>query len=78
MTRNSADACVYMKRNNGQIVLVAIYLDDLLVSSSCANALEDTDRLLTSRFKMKDHEESKMIFGIEIFRDRPQKSLFMS
>lgn len=77
MTRNTADACVYMKRENGHVTLVALYVDDLLIASSNMNVLLDTKHKLQTSFKMKDLGESKMILGIEIFRDRPRKSLFI-
>lgn len=66
-----------MKREIGRIVLIAAYVDNLSVASTCMDTLIKMKRLLSTQLKRKDLRESKMILVIEIFRDRPQKSLFI-
>lgn len=78
MTRNSVDSCVYMKRKKGQAVLVALYVDDLLFAANCIKVLTETRQKLSAKFKMKDPRKSGMISGIEIFCNRPQKSLSLN
>lgn len=38
--------------------------------------LSDTEQKLSSRFEMKDLGESKMLLGIEIFRNHSKESVF--
>ena len=40
--------------------------------------LEDTKRSLSSRFKMKDLGESRVILGLDITRDRANKTLSLN
>lgn len=62
--RNSADAFVYMKRDNRHATFVALYVDDLLIFFSNMEFLLDPKQKMRTHFKMKDLGESKMILGI--------------
>lgn len=67
MTQNSADTCVYMKRENWQLVFVLHYVDGFLVSLSCTKRLMETNQKLSSRFKINELEDSEIIHGIALF-----------
>lgn len=73
ITQSSADACVYMKLENGQIVLVGLYVGDLSVTPSCLYLRLYTEQVQFNCFKTKDLDTSEMILGIEIGKERPQK-----
>ena len=78
MDRNPADDCVYVRRQGGNILIIALYVDDLLIACSELTVLKDTKRELSSRFKMKDLGESRIILGMDIVRDRPKRTLSLS
>lgn len=64
MNQNSADACVYMKRESGHAILGVLYVDDLLGVSDNMETPLDTERRLRRRFKLKALFESNMILEI--------------
>lgn len=53
MNRNTADACVYIKRENVQILLVVLYVGDILIASSCLNLLAHTKHEMSNCFKRR-------------------------
>ena len=75
MSRNPADECVYMKRNNDEVLIVALYVDDILVACSNYDILKETKLMLCQKFKMKDLGESKIILGMDIQRDVKNRTL---
>ena len=70
MERNPADDCVYVRRKGGHILIIALYVDDLLIACSDRSVLMETKEQLSKGFKMKDLGESKIILGMDISRDR--------
>ena len=52
-----------------------MYVDDLLIACSDESTLADTKSELSSRFKMKDLGESRIILGMDITRDREARTL---
>ena len=75
MERNPADDCVYVRRKGGQILIIALYVDDLLIACSDKAVLVQTKAQLCNGFKMKDLGESKIILGMDISRDRHARTL---
>ena len=67
---NKFDQCIYMKVNGSKYIFMVLYIDDILLASSDVNLLNDTKRILSANFDMKDLGEAYFVLGIEIYRDR--------
>ena len=78
MERNPADDCVYVRRKGGHILIIALYVDDLLIACDDMDMLNETKRQLSGRFKMKDLGESRIILGMDIARDASTRTLSVS
>ena len=78
MEGNPADECVYMRRSGGQLLIVALYVDDLLIACSDENVLYATKAELCKRFKMKDLGESHVMLGMDLERDHAVKTLTLT
>ncbi|KAL6335669.1 hypothetical protein AAG906_032854 [Vitis piasezkii] len=72
---NKFDQCIYMKVNGSKYIFMVLYIDDILLASSDANLLNDTKRILSANFNMKDLGEASFVLGIEIYRDRSRNLL---
>lgn len=73
------DSCVYMKKKDGKsVAFLLLYVDDMLVTGSDINEIERVKYDLKCRFEMKDLGEAKRILGIDIFRDRKRRILWLS
>jgi hypothetical protein len=70
-----ADRCVYVKRKSDSIVIILLYVDDLLVTSSKPSEMISVKRKLQQQYEMEDMGEVTFILGIDIKRDRAIRSI---
>jgi transposase InsO family protein len=74
-TALAADQCVYMRVHDGRIVIIALYVDDLLLASNHLATLTTAKASLAQQFEMDDLGEASFILGIDIRRDRAARTL---
>ena len=72
------DACLYLLMDDGEIIIVLVYVDDLLLVASSLAAIYKIKDALHKRFEMKDLGEAKVILGLEIRRDKALGTLKLS
>lgn len=77
--RSPYDCCVYhSKLKNGSYIYLVLYVDDMLIAAENKSDIQRLKGLLSAKFEMKDLGAAKKILGMEIYRDRNQKTLFVS
>ncbi|PSE80603.1 hypothetical protein C7G70_19195, partial [Acinetobacter baumannii] len=64
-----ADHCIYVKRNDQDMIFVALYVDDLILASNNDELLKSTKEALSVRFEMTDMGQLKYFLGMEIDQD---------
>ena len=62
------DKCVYKKCIEKECVIIALYIDYILIFCTSLSVVHSTKRFLTSQFDMKDMGEVKVILGVKITR----------
>ena len=67
--RSISDPCLYSKEINNEIVFIACYVDDILISSSSEKLMQDSKNILMNKFKIKDLGKLKYFLGIEVKDD---------
>ena len=72
------DHCVYMKRFEGNFVILSLYVDDILLAGTSLKAIKTIKDWLSLNFEMKDMGEAEYILGVKIKRDRSKRMLSMS
>ena len=73
-----ADRCVYVRRHADSIIIIALYVDDLLIASNKQSELSSLKRMLTQLYEMEDMGQASFILGIGIQRERAQRSISLS
>ena len=63
------EPCLYSKQHNGQLVLISIYVDDILVLSADIDYVKEVKSLFTQRFDMTDMGELQHFLNIHVTRD---------
>ena len=75
---NTVDQCIYLKFNGRKFIILVLYVDDILLSSSNVELLHETKQFLFSKFDMKDLGNASFVLGIQIYRDRSRGILGLS
>lgn len=73
--RCETDSCIYIRRMEESLIIVAVYVDDLLIlynNESWKNELKEN---LMRDFRMKDLGKALHILGIRIHRDRKEGTI---
>lgn len=60
------DPSVFVSSNSNYFLIVALYVDDLLIASSHGNQLEQLKVILESQFEMKNLGEPTYLLGVQI------------
>ncbi|KAG9441314.1 hypothetical protein H6P81_017168 [Aristolochia fimbriata] len=77
--RSNADHCVYLQRfNDGDYIILTLYVDDMLVAGTNMKKIDDLKKRLANQFSMKDLGEAKQLLGMQITRDKKKKKLWLS
>ena len=73
---SSVDPCIYIKSDSsGGIMLVALYVDDLVLAASNMTLIDDFKAAIGDRFHVKDLGELRWVLGIEVKRDRANRTV---
>ena len=73
--RTFADNCIYILTKGKTIIIVTLYVDDFLIFSNNIEATTNLKRQLSKRFDMKDLGEAQYCLGIQIIRNRKEKTI---
>ena len=73
------DLCLYIKRmDNGNFLLIAVYVDDLLAVSNRESLIAEFKQLFGQKIKFKDHGPISKFLNVNINYDRLNKRLELS
>lgn len=62
----SKEPSVYRKVVNGDLLLLAVYVDDLFVTGTSVSVIEEFKREMSSKFEMSDIGKLSYYLGIEV------------
>ena len=65
-----SDPCLYIYFEGGDIYVLTLYVDDVLLLGKDCKVLERIKRKLMGRFSMTDMGDVSLVFGTEVTRDR--------
>ena len=73
--QSNSDPCLYIKRQGEDIMLIALYVDDLIPASNSMQMLQREKEALKKRFEMKDLGEVHYCLGIQVERDKNKRQM---
>ena len=71
------DSCLYVKRVGAEFIIIALYVDDMLLACSSKQLLQNEKEALQKRFCMKDLGEARYCLGIQKERKRAEKRMLL-
>lgn len=75
---SSFDSCVYFKHVGQNTIYFLLYIDDILIAYTDYELIQNMKCMLKTKFEMKELSPTRKILGMEIIRDRKNKTLFLS
>jgi Reverse transcriptase (RNA-dependent DNA polymerase) len=75
-TQSESDRTMLYKRNQGKIVVLIIYVDDMIITGDDHNEIEKLENRLSKEFEMKNLGGLKYFLGIEVSRNK--EGIFLS
>ncbi|CAM8924307.1 unnamed protein product [Rhodiola kirilowii] len=60
------------------MIYLVLYVDDMLIAAKAKSDIQKLKGFLSAEFEMKDLGAAQKILGVEIYRERSQKKLFLS
>jgi len=70
-----SDYSLYHKETGDTLTMIAIHVDDMLITCNSTSGMATIKKELCEKFEMQDEGEAKWMLGIEIIRDRKNLSL---
>lgn len=70
LKRSAYDTCVYFKIEGSMVLIVAVYVDDMLVFSNNQQWVDRLKKELMTKFQMKDLGLASKILGMRVTRER--------
>ena len=76
-TRSKHDPCVYFRRRETEILIMAIWVDDGLICSNNKTAIAEIISFLATHFEMRSLPTDRFV-GLELTRNRKEKKLWVN
>ncbi len=73
-----ADPCIYRRVTNGSTLLLSVHVDDQLIACPNRVELNEFKTKLNDRFECTDSGPVSYFLGFNIFRNRPERKLYIS
>ena len=65
---SKADHSLYVKKIDGGIVVIVVYVDDVIITGDCEEDIDQVKGLLKDEFNMKDLGKLMYFLGIEVIQ----------
>ena len=76
--RIQADSCVYIRSTNSGTVIIAVYVDDLIIAGSSLRLVDAVKAEFHKRYKMKDMGQLEYVLGVRVDQNPSQKTIQLS
>lgn len=73
-----SDQSVYISTKKDMVLVVITYVDDMLILSNSKSTIKDLYTFLSSYVTVTDLGEARTFLGIDIIRDRSDRSIYLS
>jgi Reverse transcriptase (RNA-dependent DNA polymerase) len=69
-TQSDSDHTLFYKHNQGRVIILIIYVDDMIITGNDTKEIESLEERLSKEFEMKSLGGLKYFFGIEVMRSK--------
>ena len=76
LQQTSSDPCLYTNRE-GEMIIVAVYVDDILLACNSMKKMEQVKKELGGYFKVNDLGELTYFLGVKIIQTKETGSIWL-
>nr|ADE10054.1 rve superfamily protein [Tremella fuciformis] len=73
-----ADPCIYSLRQGHKRCMISVHVDDMLIAGNDRSTIDEIKRRIDKELECKDQGPVSYFLGINIYRDRPNKKMYLS
>ena len=67
--QSKADPCLYIGKIDGELIFLAVYVDDIILASKKPEVIQKTKKLFASKFEVKDMGRLHYFLGVRIVQN---------
>ena len=67
--QSKADPCLYIGKIDGELICLAVYVDDIILASKKPEVIQKTKKLFASKFEVKDMGRLHYFLGVRIVQN---------
>ena len=75
--QTKADPCIYVFKDETETVIIAVYVDDILIAGTSNKKIAEVKAAIANRFEVKDMGELHYFLGVKIVRDSQAGTIWL-
>ena len=75
--QTKADPCIYVFKDKTETVIIAVYVDDILIAGTSNKKIAEVKSAIANRFEVKDMGELHYFLGVKIVRDSQAGTIWL-
>ena len=75
--QSSSDPCLYISNSEGELFIIAVYVDDMLLVTRNQKKMKEVKHKLSTQFEIKDLGDLHYILGVSVIQNSSEKSVWI-
>ena len=75
--QTEGDPCLYVSKNGAETVIIAVYVDDILIATKTDERMTEVKAAITDRFDVKDLGELHFFLGVKVVQDQKTGAIWL-
>ncbi|CAB4028654.1 Hypothetical predicted protein, partial [Paramuricea clavata] len=75
--QTTGDPCIYVKEEGGEIFIIAVYVDDILLAGKNDQKINEVKQALAEQFQMKDMGQRHYFLGVKVIQKPDSKEIWI-
>ena len=75
--QTEGDPCLYVSRDDGETVIIAVYVDDILIAAKIDKKIAEVKTAIANRFEAKDMGKLHYFLGVKVIQDLKADTIWL-
>ena len=77
MDQTEGDPCLYVSKNGAETIIIAVYVDDILIATKTDERMTEVKAAITDRFDVKDLGELHFLLVVKVVEDQKTGTIWL-